>query len=103
MINRDSDGLSELLSETGFLDFLECESSAISELGVVFLSAAVNHWSQSLHWSWEDSGCLVLSGDGSSVLACGLIEPSLEEPLSVLPQMDIRENVVVFDHLCLIY
>ena len=41
---------------------------------------------------------LFSSGDDSSFLSSGLVEPGSDVLLPVLPQMHVRDHVVMFDH-----
>jgi hypothetical protein len=99
VINSDSDSSGKSRSQTSLLNFLQSEASSVSQLGIVLSGWGVYHWSKLLKGSWESACCLFLSSNGPSLFASWLIEPCLEEILSVFSQMNIGENVVVLDHL----
>ena len=99
MINSNTDALGKRSSETSLFNFLKSKSSTISKFCIISPCSTMHYGSQSFQGSWEYSTSLFLSCHCSSVFTSRLIEPCLEEPLSVFSQMDVWKNVIMLDHL----
>lgn len=99
VINSNTNGLSKSWGKASVLNFLEGESSSVSQFSSVFLGWSMDDGSESLKWSWENGWGFSLSLFLSSVLSGGLVEPSLYIVFPVLSQMHIGHDIVVSDHL----
>ena len=101
VVNGDPNALGEgsvLDPSTG--DLGEGEASA-SRLSVVMLDRArPNDGAEELHGPGEDLPGPSPSVLESSLLAAGLVEPGADaDALPVLPEMHVREDVVMSDHV----
>ncbi len=54
--------------------------------------------SERIDWPGSGIGSLSSSGDNSSVLSAGLVEPNLDVSLPMFSSMDVRDDVVMFNH-----
>ena len=87
MVNRDSESLGLLLSDSGGLELSEGESSTLSDLGVVSDGRASDRGSEGLEGSGSEGGGLGGSGLSSPGLSSGLVKPGLHSSLPVLSEM----------------
>lgn len=97
MVNGNSDALGELSWKTGSLELFEGESTAGSDLHVVFRGWAVDDRSESIGRSWGNLRGLLNSGTSSPELLARLVEPGLDSRLPVLSEMVSGKDVVMFD------
>ena len=98
IINWDSNGFGKLNSQTYRLNLSKSESS--SESGSVAISngLASDWWSKFIERSGSKWCCLSSSGLKSSFLPACLIEPGSDVSLPMLPEMHIRDDVVMLNH-----
>ena len=96
VINSNTNGLSVVLAQSSSLQFLKSESSTCSDLDIVFVGRAVDHWSQLSKRSWSNPCCLGCSGLATADLPGWLVEPSLDIVLPIFVKVAIWYDVVSF-------
>jgi len=99
VINRDSYGSSEVNAQSSSFNLLESESSSISNSVIIPNSCASNNRSKAIERSWSNGSSSYSSGLKSSAFPSCLIEPNSHICLPMFSEMDIRDDVVVLNHL----
>ena len=99
MVYCNSNSSSKLSADFSLFEFLECETSSISYLGIVLSGLTVHDGPERFKGSGESSCCFGLSCQCSSLLSCWLIKPCLNESGPALSEMSVRELIVVLYHL----
>ena len=95
MVNNDSDTTSFLLANSGFLEFSEGESTALTDLGVVADGLGTDGRAEGLEWADSESGSLGLASVTASEFTSWLVEPGADTPLPVLAEVVVVKDVVV--------
>ena len=98
MIDRDTDGSGKLDTEASSFNFSKTKSSSESWSVIISDSLASDSRSKSVEWARTNGGCFGSSGLKSSVFSAGLIEPYSDVSLPVLSEVDVGDDVVMFDH-----
>ena len=98
VIDGDSDGASEGGREASTVDFIESETTSISDLASVLSGSRRDNWAELLDRTREGVCGLCDSTLVSSKLLSGLIEVSLNSAEIMLAQVHVRQGVVVLDH-----
>ena len=103
VVDSDTNSSGEGGGDLGLGQLLEGETSSVSDLRRVPSGHSIDKGSELLNGSGEDCSSLGLSGLGSSLLVCGLVEPGFHEARPVLAEVSVRELVIVLNHLANLY
>lgn len=102
MVDGNADGASNFAVNAGFLQFLESEATASTELHVVAQGGAANGRAQkTIDGSRGNAGSLLNACNSSGLFTAGLIEPGLYAALPLLTKVLVGQLVVVLQHHCL--
>lgn len=97
-INSDTNGSGEGRGETDRFEFLERESLSDSGLTSISGSARSDNRSEAFKRTGGNLGSLGSTSFESRSLTTGLVVESLDPSLPMLSKMDVRQDIVVFNH-----
>lgn len=98
VVDSDADRFGKLNSQAYGFDLSESESPSEFASVTIPNGLASDGWLESIEGSGSDGGGFGPSGLKSSFLASGLVEPNTNVSLPVLPEVDVRDHVVMLNH-----